>query len=306
MHLPAEWAARLPSALAALVAAIAIGWLGGNITALRPNLFVSPLVHCAADFFYERGRDRIRARGGARHAFQRCAYGGDGERCGSVAGKAGGLSVSTRSCGPRIGASSDYLALALFGACARARGACERAGRDVLAGGRHRDLGSRYHAVARCARDLHTQSRLRLSAWSRFPGTSLCATRNPDFIHIFIFQHNFERYLTPMFQHRQPFWYFVPILILGIAAVDRLPMGRGRKGWRLWRERAGATRRDSFSRVGLSFPFCFLAFSQSKLPGYILPAIRPLALLIAIGLQRRVLTHRPTAPEALKMRPLDG
>src|SRR6202023_3488538 len=31
LHLPAEWAARLPSAFAALAAAIAIGWLAGKL-----------------------------------------------------------------------------------------------------------------------------------------------------------------------------------------------------------------------------------------------------------------------------------
>jgi len=35
--------------------------------------------------------------------------------------------------------------------------------------------------------------------------------------------------------------------------------------------------------------FLFFSFSQSKLPGYILPAIPPLVLLIAVGVQRRIL-----------------
>ena len=35
LHFPAEWAARLPSALAALVAAIAIGWLASEILRRR-------------------------------------------------------------------------------------------------------------------------------------------------------------------------------------------------------------------------------------------------------------------------------
>ena len=59
------------------------------------------------------------------------------------------------------------------------------------------------------------------------PWYVLCAARNPDFIHIFIFQHNFERYLTPLFQHRQPFWYFVPILILRLLPWTALPVARG-------------------------------------------------------------------------------
>src|SRR5260221_7011697 len=45
------------------------------------------------------------------------------------------------------------------------------------------------------------------------PWYVLCARRNPDFFHIFIIEHNFKRYLTPEFQHIQPFWYYVPVLL---------------------------------------------------------------------------------------------
>ncbi len=43
-HLPAEWAARLPSAFAALVAAIAIGWLGWKFYATESSPFASPFL----------------------------------------------------------------------------------------------------------------------------------------------------------------------------------------------------------------------------------------------------------------------
>ena len=48
------------------------------------------------------------------------------------------------------------------------------------------------------------------------PWYVLCALRNPDFLRVFIWQHNFERYLTPVFEHRQPFWYFGYILLLAV------------------------------------------------------------------------------------------
>ena len=44
IHLPAEWAARLPSAFAALVAAIAIGWLGWKFYGAEAWPFGSPFV----------------------------------------------------------------------------------------------------------------------------------------------------------------------------------------------------------------------------------------------------------------------
>src|SRR5438046_3511147 len=48
------------------------------------------------------------------------------------------------------------------------------------------------------------------------PWYILCACRNPDFFRFFIIEHNFKRYLTPEFQHIQPCWFYVPILLLAI------------------------------------------------------------------------------------------
>jgi 4-amino-4-deoxy-L-arabinose transferase-like glycosyltransferase len=48
------------------------------------------------------------------------------------------------------------------------------------------------------------------------PWYILCARRNPEFFRIFIIEHNFKRYLTPEFQHIQPFWYYGPILVVGL------------------------------------------------------------------------------------------
>src|SRR5437667_5936 len=46
------------------------------------------------------------------------------------------------------------------------------------------------------------------------PWYILCARHNPDFFRIFIIEHNFKRYLTPEFQHVQPFWFYVPVLLV--------------------------------------------------------------------------------------------
>src|SRR5438477_1974779 len=48
------------------------------------------------------------------------------------------------------------------------------------------------------------------------PWYVLCARRSPDFFRIFIIEHNFKRYLTPEFQHIQPFWYYAPILLIAL------------------------------------------------------------------------------------------
>jgi len=112
------------------------------------------------------------------------------------------------------------------------------------------------------------------------PWYILCARRNPDFFRVFIIEHNFKRYLTPEFQHIQPFWYYVPVLLamffpwLAILVSGVLKTARS----------IGALRFDSTTLLVLIFPaFCiaFFSVSRSKLPGYVLPAIPFIGLLLA-------------------------
>jgi len=114
------------------------------------------------------------------------------------------------------------------------------------------------------------------------PWYVLCAWRNPEFLRVFILEHNFSRYLTTVFQHVQPFWFFGPIILaaaipwtvlllpLSIAAIARL---RTNQEWK-----------DSpalFFGAWAIFPVLFFSFSESKLPGYVLPAVPLLILLLA-------------------------
>ena len=113
------------------------------------------------------------------------------------------------------------------------------------------------------------------------PWYILCARRNPDFFRIFIIEHNFKRYLTPEFQHIQPFWFYVPVLL--VAFFPWTPI-------LLWTTCVGAMQfiRERFVSASIGFllawaVFCvaFFTISQSKLPGYILPTIPGMGLLLA-------------------------
>ena len=117
------------------------------------------------------------------------------------------------------------------------------------------------------------------------PWYILCARRNPDLFRIFIIEHNFKRFLTPEFQHIQPFWFYVPVVFVSIfpwsffavlASVDLL---RKRTSWR------GST--SLFFLSWFAFPVLFFTISQSKLPGYVLPAVSPLVLLTTRSWARR-------------------
>jgi 4-amino-4-deoxy-L-arabinose transferase-like glycosyltransferase len=113
------------------------------------------------------------------------------------------------------------------------------------------------------------------------PWYILCTRRNPDFFLIFIIEHNFKRYLTPEFHHIQPWWFYVPILLIAMLPWTSLV---------LWSALIGTLRLLRLKRVSADSAyfalwtlFCLLFFSlsQSKLPGYILPAIPAIGTIIA-------------------------
>jgi len=120
------------------------------------------------------------------------------------------------------------------------------------------------------------------------PWYVLCAMRNPNFVQVFLLSHNIDRFLTPVFRHEQPWWFYKPILLLGLLPWTLLLAGVARDGW--VRVRAGKWRDSSgfFWVCWALFPLVFFSISKSKLPGYILPALAPLALLMARTLGRAI------------------
>jgi 4-amino-4-deoxy-L-arabinose transferase-like glycosyltransferase len=117
------------------------------------------------------------------------------------------------------------------------------------------------------------------------PWYVLCAMRNPGFLRDFIWHHNFERYLAPVFEHPQPFWFFGVILLLAVIPwiwVFCTLLARIR------------LKKDAMNSCGaligcwVAFTVFFFSLSQSKLPSYILPAIPLLFVLLGREVARSV------------------
>jgi 4-amino-4-deoxy-L-arabinose transferase-like glycosyltransferase len=123
------------------------------------------------------------------------------------------------------------------------------------------------------------------------PWYVLCALRNPDFLRVFIWQHNFERYTTPIFEHRQPIWFFLPVFLLGILpwmpALTTVFVDAKRSARSAIENRSPSL----FIACWAAFTLLFFSLSQSKLPGYILPAIPPGILLLARSLRSDFVWH---------------
>jgi 4-amino-4-deoxy-L-arabinose transferase-like glycosyltransferase len=110
--------------------------------------------------------------------------------------------------------------------------------------------------------------------------------RNPEFLRVFILEHNLSRFGTNRYHHTQAFWSYLPVAIIGLlpwVAFIGAALYESLRAW--WAEKRDmAQSEDAFSIfliLWLALPIAFFSLSQSKLPGYILPALPAGALLLA-------------------------
>jgi 4-amino-4-deoxy-L-arabinose transferase-like glycosyltransferase len=125
--------------------------------------------------------------------------------------------------------------------------------------------------------------------------------QNPTFFREFFFQHNLQRFATDRYHHEQPFWYYLLVVVLGILPWSVVGIRSLIDGMQTsvaeWRLRHARKSKPKVSRPGDAFPeflvlwaiipIIFFSFSQSKLPGYILPSIPPITILTGDYLYRR-------------------
>lgn len=120
------------------------------------------------------------------------------------------------------------------------------------------------------------------------PWYVLVQIRNPQFFRVFILEHNLARFGTNIFHHPEPFWYYIPVTLLGwlpwVAFVVASLVWAARK-----LRRHDADVLNIFLLIWMVVVVAFFSISQSKLPGYILPAIPPGILLLANYLREKVL-----------------
>jgi len=117
--------------------------------------------------------------------------------------------------------------------------------------------------------------------------------KNPEFFRVFILQHNLARFGTNLYHHPEPFWYYVPVTLLGLIPWTVFVVASLAETIRVWwtarREILDSERAlDVFLVIWVAVPVAFFSLSQSKLPGYIVPALPAGTLLLAEYVRRRV------------------
>jgi 4-amino-4-deoxy-L-arabinose transferase-like glycosyltransferase len=129
-------------------------------------------------------------------------------------------------------------------------------------------------------RRLNLRWGLPLFAAIAVPWFLLAARANSSFLRFFFVREHFQRFFTTIEHRTEPWWFFAPVLIVGI--LPWLPQALRA----LAAPRADPAPRGQFDPCRLLWIWCvfvlvFFSFSDSKLIPYILPAVPALALLCA-------------------------
>ena len=112
------------------------------------------------------------------------------------------------------------------------------------------------------------------------PWFVLAARANGQFLEFFFVREHLLRFLTPIEHRTEPWWFFIPVLTVGI--MPWLPQA----ALALAAPLTDRARRGEFDPLRLLWVWCvfvlvFFSLSDSKLIPYILPAVPALALLCA-------------------------
>jgi len=130
-----------------------------------------------------------------------------------------------------------------------------------------------------------------------FPWYFTVQMRNPNFFHAFIIEHNLDRFSTNLYHHPEPFWYYLPVTALALLPWTVFVIAAFVQSVRTtWAERksngAGKLSVENqlslFACCWLIVPLLFFSLSQSKLPGYVLPAIPAGGLLLSEYMRQRL------------------
>ena len=112
------------------------------------------------------------------------------------------------------------------------------------------------------------------------PWYILCELRNgPVFWNEFFWKHHVDRFLHPTLDHPQPFWFYLPVLLAGLFPWTPL-------AGLLFRPKTYRDDRVRFLVLWLLVGLVFFSAAQNKLPGYVLPLLPVLSIVLAQALDR--------------------
>jgi len=112
------------------------------------------------------------------------------------------------------------------------------------------------------------------------PWFYLVMKANPEFFQRFFIYEHYLRFTTKVHDRYQPWYYFVPILLLGALPWTVLMFDTLMRTWKGGARAANVFSAERFLLIWAVFIYLFFSVSSSKLPSYLLPMFPALALLM--------------------------
>lgn len=120
------------------------------------------------------------------------------------------------------------------------------------------------------------------------------ALKNPEFFKFYFVHEHFDRFLTKGHNRYQPFYFFMPILLIGVFPWAGVLMRTLKSTMHMVRRSLDREREALFLLVSAGFIFLFYSASSSKLIPYILPVFPLLSVLMGRYLDDIFDSHQPT------------
>ncbi len=117
---------------------------------------------------------------------------------------------------------------------------------------------------------------------------AMTETHGVAYLDRFFMAENVERFATARYNNPRPFWYYLPIVAAGLLPWSPLMALWGRPAFRLLRRVRGLAVVEGWLLLWAATPLLFYSVSIGKQPRYVLPILPPLAILLARAIARRL------------------
>ena len=120
---------------------------------------------------------------------------------------------------------------------------------------------------------------------------------NGAFTEQFFFSDNLSRMMKPHTGHKGPFWFYLPVIIMGLFPwsfflLQSLFSGDFSSGLNLQSEKSRQEKAFSFSLIWAFVYIVFFSIASTKMPSYIAPCFFPLAFIVARWWSQRFTTTK--------------
>lgn len=121
---------------------------------------------------------------------------------------------------------------------------------------------------------------------------AMWARHGTPYLQSFFIGDNFERFATDRFNEPRPFWYYLPVVLGGLAPWSPFVLLGAGAMVRLLTGGSGTGSLETRLALWIGAPLVLLSLSVGKQPRYVLPLLPPIAMLLAHGLVERTRARR--------------